>query len=101
MVTGTKVVTENGNKITYKDTFIRSLSRLVSFEALSIFLVPECGMTDGPKPRWLRQTKSTVLANSFYLIQSKTPAHRTGVLTIIKNYLFTPESSGHYSLPAN
>lgn len=37
MVTGTKVVTENGNKITYKDAFMRSLSRLVPFEALSIF----------------------------------------------------------------
>ncbi|MCH5714879.1 RDD family protein [Niabella hibiscisoli] len=38
MLTGTKVVTEEGHKITYRDAFLRALSRLVPFEALSIFL---------------------------------------------------------------
>ncbi|MFT4092653.1 MAG: RDD family protein [Niabella sp.] len=37
IVTGTKVITENGDKTTYKDAFIRSVSRLVPFEPLSIF----------------------------------------------------------------
>jgi uncharacterized RDD family membrane protein YckC len=37
LITGTKVVTLNGDKITYKDAFLRSLSRLVPLEPLSIF----------------------------------------------------------------
>lgn len=38
MITGTKVVTEEGYKITYKDAFLRTLSRLVPFEGFSIFM---------------------------------------------------------------
>ncbi len=37
MIPGTKVLTEEGYKITYKDAFLGTLSRLVPFEALSIF----------------------------------------------------------------
>ncbi len=37
LVTGTKVVSGTGDRISYKDAFIRSLCRLVPFEPLSIF----------------------------------------------------------------
>lgn len=37
LITGTKVVSENGDSISYKDAFIRSLCRLVPLEPLSIF----------------------------------------------------------------
>lgn len=37
MATGTVVVREDGAKITFKDAFLRSLCRLIPFEALSAF----------------------------------------------------------------
>ena len=37
LVTGTRVIREDGEELTFKDAFLRSLSRLVPFEALSIW----------------------------------------------------------------
>jgi uncharacterized RDD family membrane protein YckC len=36
-ITGTRVIREDGEELTFKDAFLRSLSRLVPFEALSIW----------------------------------------------------------------
>lgn len=37
LITGTRAIREDGEELTFKDAFLRSLSRLVPFEALSIF----------------------------------------------------------------
>jgi uncharacterized RDD family membrane protein YckC len=37
MITGTIVITEDGNKISFKNALIRSLCRLIPFEGLSFF----------------------------------------------------------------
>lgn len=37
LITGTKAIREDGNEITFKDALLRTLSRLVPFEALSIW----------------------------------------------------------------
>ena len=37
LITGTRAVRNNGQELTFKDTFLRSLSRIVPFEALSGF----------------------------------------------------------------
>ena len=37
LVTSTRVIREDGEELTFKDAFLRSLSRLVPFEALSIW----------------------------------------------------------------
>jgi len=37
LVTGTRAIREDGQELTWKDAFIRSVSRLVPFEALSIW----------------------------------------------------------------
>ena len=37
LITGTRVIREDGEELTFKDAFLRSLSRLVPFEALSIW----------------------------------------------------------------
>ena len=36
-ITGTRVIREDGEEVKFKDAFLRSLSRLVPFEALSIW----------------------------------------------------------------
>jgi uncharacterized RDD family membrane protein YckC len=36
-ITGTRTIREDGDELTFKDAFLRSLSRLVPFEALSIW----------------------------------------------------------------
>ena len=38
LVTGTRAVREDGSELTWKDAILRSLSRLVPFEALSIWI---------------------------------------------------------------
>lgn len=37
LITGTKAIREDGNRITFKDAFMRSLCRLVPFEQFSIW----------------------------------------------------------------
>ena len=37
LATGTRVIREDGEELTFKDAFLRSLSRLVPFEALSVW----------------------------------------------------------------
>jgi uncharacterized RDD family membrane protein YckC len=37
LITGTRAIKENGEELTLKDAFLRSLSRLVPFEAFSAF----------------------------------------------------------------
>ena len=37
LITGTKAIRDDGNELTFKDAILRSLSRLVPFEALSAF----------------------------------------------------------------
>lgn len=37
LLTGTRVIREDGEELTFKDAFLRSLSRLVPFEAFSIW----------------------------------------------------------------
>ncbi|HVF80338.1 MAG TPA: RDD family protein [Flavisolibacter sp.] len=37
LVTGTRAIRDDGGELTFKDAFLRSLSRLVPFEALSIW----------------------------------------------------------------
>ena len=37
LVTGTRAIREDGEELTFKDAFLRTLSRLVPFEALSIW----------------------------------------------------------------
>ena len=37
LVTGTRVIREDGEELTFKDAFLRTLSRLVPFEAFSIW----------------------------------------------------------------
>lgn len=37
LISGTRVIREDGEELTFKDAFLRSLSRLVPFEALSIW----------------------------------------------------------------
>ena len=37
LITGTKAITEDGNTITWKDAFMRSLCRIIPFEAFSAF----------------------------------------------------------------
>ncbi|MBC7872822.1 MAG: RDD family protein [Ferruginibacter sp.] len=37
LITGTRAIREDGHELTFKDAFLRSLSRLVPFEVLSAF----------------------------------------------------------------
>jgi uncharacterized RDD family membrane protein YckC len=37
LISGTRAIREDGSELTFKDAFLRSLSRLVPFEALSIW----------------------------------------------------------------
>jgi uncharacterized RDD family membrane protein YckC len=37
LITGTRAIREDGGELTFKDAFLRSLSRLVPFEAFSIW----------------------------------------------------------------
>jgi uncharacterized RDD family membrane protein YckC len=37
LITGTRAIRDDGNELTFKDAILRSLSRLVPFEALSAF----------------------------------------------------------------
>jgi uncharacterized RDD family membrane protein YckC len=37
LITGTRAIRDDGEELTFKDAFLRSLSRLVPFEALSIW----------------------------------------------------------------